>query len=814
MIDYGGDGFRQHYRALLYQSDYLKNILYELFNNHRLVIPQWDFSIGEGSDILQTLHYYGFGDVFYLLSVFIPNNKMYIFYDFIVLFKLFLAGIAFSSLCFYKKHHNVIAILSGTFIYLYCSFSMMNITGHVFFINSLLYFPLIILGVEKIIEKDNPLFISIFVCLAALSNIYFFYMMVLLTATYTLVRVINLDNNIKDKLMLLIKVTLYSFLGVLLSCFIFLPILYSMLGNDRLVEHQTSLRLIYDLKYYRNLIAHFSFNISDYFGGYSIISLFALFALFKNKDKKVTKILSLICIVFILLPIFGLIFNAFMYVTDRWLFAFALMIAYIVVDCFDDIYNLNIYESAIIIIYFVLCLFIGKDQWQVYALYLFGSVVITFVIKIIKNKTITDLAILLSVVFTTLFTIVYMYSPIWWNITKNGADINTIKENTYIDIGVNDESFYRAASNDLETNISVNSHLNTSQYYWSISNGNVIDFRRYLGLSDRNNHHYDNYDERYILHTLSSSKYFVSKDELNPYGFTFNTNMNGYNLFRNNNPLSLMYVYKKSMLKKDWLKLDMVDKQEALLEYAVVENKDKLNSNDFNSNIINVDFVMNKNNLDINDNTIVVDRNDAYLDLKVDSKGSGEYYLVIDNLDSNVDSNIPITFSKGEKFVIFKSKSHNAYADKHDFIINLGYHDGFIDDIKINFVDKGKFTFNSIRVVCEPLIDIKNQINDLNDLTIKKLSITNNKVDAELNVDEDSLLCISIPYTKGWKMYVDGNKVDIEKVNIMYMGTYLNKGSHNVELVYDTPLLKMSSAISAISLVAYIYLIIKQRNIH
>ena len=106
LIDFYGDGFRQHYRALLYYADLLKEIFAGLLKDGKLIIPQWDFSIGEGSDILTTLHYYGIGDPVLFLSVFCPDRYMYLFYDISVFVRMYLSGIAFSLLAFYKEKKN------------------------------------------------------------------------------------------------------------------------------------------------------------------------------------------------------------------------------------------------------------------------------------------------------------------------------------------------------------------------------------------------------------------------------------------------------------------------------------------------------------------------------------------------------------------------------------------------------------------------------------------------------------------------------------------------------------------------------------
>ena len=45
------DGWKQHYKAMVYLAVYLRKIIRSLIYEHRLVIPAWDHYIGEGSDV-------------------------------------------------------------------------------------------------------------------------------------------------------------------------------------------------------------------------------------------------------------------------------------------------------------------------------------------------------------------------------------------------------------------------------------------------------------------------------------------------------------------------------------------------------------------------------------------------------------------------------------------------------------------------------------------------------------------------------------------------------------------------------------------
>lgn len=151
------DGWAQHFNALVYYAKYMRSILRELLYNHRFVLPEWDFSFGEGNDILHSLHYYVIGDPFSVFSVFVPVRFLWIYYDFMILLRLYLAGIAFSCLCFYtQKNIGRYAVMAGTLSYVFCYWAILNVNRHPYFLNPMLYFPLIILGIEKLLRKEKP----------------------------------------------------------------------------------------------------------------------------------------------------------------------------------------------------------------------------------------------------------------------------------------------------------------------------------------------------------------------------------------------------------------------------------------------------------------------------------------------------------------------------------------------------------------------------------------------------------------------------------------------------------------------------------
>jgi len=115
-----GDGWKQHFTAFVYFGQYIRKIIRTLFIEHSLVVPQWNFNIGYGGDILTTLHYYVIGDPLDLLSVLCPKKYSAFLYSFLSVFRVYLSGLAFSAFCFYKKKKTSrIAVISGSLVYVF-----------------------------------------------------------------------------------------------------------------------------------------------------------------------------------------------------------------------------------------------------------------------------------------------------------------------------------------------------------------------------------------------------------------------------------------------------------------------------------------------------------------------------------------------------------------------------------------------------------------------------------------------------------------------------------------------------------------------
>ena len=138
MIEYH-DALHQYYASFEYFSDYMQDIVRGLFSGH-LDIPLWDFSIGMGGDVLTSLNYYVIGDPLNLVAVFFKNDQLEVVFQLLILFRLYLAGLAFSV--FVRKiGFRGWGTAVGALIYCLSAFAYYTSCMYAAFPNLLIYLP-------------------------------------------------------------------------------------------------------------------------------------------------------------------------------------------------------------------------------------------------------------------------------------------------------------------------------------------------------------------------------------------------------------------------------------------------------------------------------------------------------------------------------------------------------------------------------------------------------------------------------------------------------------------------------------------------
>lgn len=529
------DGISQHVNALAYVGIYFRKLIINLVH-FNFVLPQWDFNIGFGADILTTLHYYSFGDPIDLFSIFCPVKFTDRLYVILIFFRMMLAGLAFIA---YARNHSCTeyGTLLGSLIYVFCGYVFYCSVRHPYFINPMIYLPLLCLGIDRVFEGRSQFFFTIVVFLACVSNFYFFYMLSLIVLGYALLLFFFKVHNLRAFPKYFFRAFIPFVLGVLVACPIFLPQINSFFSSGRVDETNELLTWLYRPQYYFKMILGIC--SPSTFGSYSVLGFAApvfvmILSLFLEKDKSYLPYKVAIFCTFIMLslPIFGCIFNGFNYVTNRWCFSVSMIVSFMVakkIDCLisnDKTFKTAILCSFCYSLFVCIVSLFNKDvrnQFLLCHMVIAIYSVLVFIKKEDKRtiKVISFVFIILSIIINANFR----YSKSGLNylqrFQKSDVANNKLKEiYTSFPIKINSNEFYRIETSCLKLqNSPCVAGYHGTTYYWSMNNENLYDLYRMKGIPG-NALHCFGLDDNYDLYSLFNVKYLIGNIGMNKKGFS------------------------------------------------------------------------------------------------------------------------------------------------------------------------------------------------------------------------------------------------------------------------------------------------------
>ena len=850
---WNADGTKQHLAALAYYGKYLRQIFHTLMSTGKFVVPHFDFSIGYGSNILTTLNWYAIGDPLNLLFAIVPVSKSPQLYTFLVLLRMYLAGIAFSAYC-HKLKLSRSSQLLGSLAYVFCAFAL-QIIRHPNFLNALIYLPLLFIGVEQVLKKQRPYFLIALVCLAAITDFYFFYMLTILLIIYIVIRIFMLADNKRVKSFFLWagKFALLYLVGLLMACIVFLPVVMYMLATNRAGIHQ-AVSLLYSSHYYLSILpAIITTGAAGYwvYLGYPALSFIAAIMLFtKRKAHIALKFALVLLLVFLMLPPVGDVFNGLSYVTNRWIFGLGFVVALITAVMLPSILTATkkqlIAVSIAVGLYGVVtesaCLIkptLGKAAARGFIpAFVVMVVLLLFVWWLYLSRHFgwgkqlsraPRASLLIIFLLTTLgfgFGAYYKYVPGVSAFAVPNKAIDKLTQNSSAVVkSIGNKAFYRYDENGSggqapTPNRSMLRGVNSTGFYFSLTNPNMIDyFINDIALYVHQNCDVGTLDNRTAPGTLASVKYFVVEEGLErylPYGYRTLVKKSGiYEVYKNNNALPLGYTYDKIISKADYEKLTPIEKQQAMLQGAVIDNLPtpslETTTPVFNDKVIPYKITRSKS-ITVKNNTFVVGKKNTSVTLVFSGLKNCETYLYLNNLNYSGGSatQIPLVIRSGgiEKTFNYQTPAHSWYANQHDYLVNLGYAAKQKTELRITFSEKGTYSMDDLQVICQPMAAYPAQVRALKQTTLQNVKMGTDQVTGTVSANQPKLLCLTVPYSGGWSAQIDGKRVGLLEVNTMWCGLYLPAGNHTIALHYKTPYFQQGCILSLVGMFSFAIIIV------
>lgn len=197
----------------------------------------WNWRTDIGSDFVSSYSFYTLGSPFFWLSLLFPAGAFPYLVGWIYMLKYAVAGL--TSFCWFRREVRPGNALIGSILYAFSGFSCINLVFYHFH-DVIAFFPLLVLGLDKLEQEGKKAPFLFAVALNCLLNYYFFVGEVLFLVLYYCIRFLLCgwkDKSPADHLRRILHCFVCGVLGVGIAGILFIPSIASVLSNPRVSDH-------------------------------------------------------------------------------------------------------------------------------------------------------------------------------------------------------------------------------------------------------------------------------------------------------------------------------------------------------------------------------------------------------------------------------------------------------------------------------------------------------------------------------------------------------------------------------------------------
>ena len=345
-----------------------------------------------------------------------------------------------------------------------------------------------------------------------------------------------------------------------------------------------------------------------------------------------------------------------------------------------------------------------------------------------------------------------------------------VKEKSY-----EDEFFERV---DIKDESPINASLiwgnNSVNSYYSINVGSIAEFYKQYGISSgiRSDFLYEGLDGRPGLESIMSVRKYQN---------------NAGEVVDNEYALPMGVLYTNIISETDANKLSSIEKNAISTKALII---DGLNTNYDISNI----------------NADLVD------DIMSPAEPDREYYLLIPDVHYyGSDDYVDIYYGNKNGRIHREGYIYDNVSNDILFLLPEDWQDT-VEDPGVSFTDDKDIQYGKPVVYSVDISDRETEINELKKHSLTDFRISGDSIVGSISSEKDGVLFISVPYSKGWKCYVDDVETNIVRADYAFCGIYLDKGNHSIRMEYTTPGLKMGIIVSLICVIIVICTIVCTKN--
>lgn len=724
----------------------------------------WD--IGMGTNFTALYAYYLASPSNWFIVLF-PQKYMIEIMNVIIILKLCLSSLTFTY--YISKHFNTRKCTIALFGMFYAlSGFVAAYSWNIMWLDCLVLLPLIILGLERLVNENRCFLYCITLGLCIYTNYYIAIMVCISVVLYFIVLMAAYKGTRRPVIYVkkFLNFAIYSLLAGGLAACLLLPEFYAFtLSASNNIEFPKKLSLYFSIL---NMVTRHLINVPVHLGldhypniycSVAVLLLFPLYVMDKKVDlrEKIGKsALVLIFLTAFNLNIPNFIWHGFHFPNSLPCRQSFIYVFFLLAMCYEALSHLKSMTTkqlgcalwiAIGILLFIEQVFTVDETYDFTIVYISGAFILVYaLIMLIHLKHEFKVPVIIFIAFSLCI--------IECTINMDSTGIGTTSRSSYLldydavktvtqTVADDDSSFYRMDKKfgSRSNNDGAWHNYHSISTFSSTSNGAMEKFFGELGFEHSFNAYKYN-GATLVTESLFSVKYAISNRILTESPLrSYYTGSDGEFIYKNNYTIPIGFMTYN----------DPYGWEADSANDAGIENQ--------NSLIKNLTGISNVFTLTYENAT------DASFEVK--PVKAGHLYMIVRNTSCDT---VTATINSSEY----------TYKDlkKGGTIIDLGY--ATPDDI---IVISGDTSMNASVYTLESSRFIE-AFNILNNNSLNVSEFTNNKITGTVNASKDATLICSIPYDKGWSVYIDGKKTETNNIYGALISVNVPAGEHTVTLKY------------------------------
>lgn len=724
----------------------------------------WD--IGMGTNFTALYAYYLASPSNWFIVLF-PQKYMIEIMNVIIILKLCLSSLTFTY--YISKHFNTRKCTIALFGMFYAlSGYVAAYSWNIMWLDCLVLLPLIILGLEKLVNENRCFLYCITLGLCIYTNYYIAIMVCISVVLYFIVLMAAYKGTRRPVIYVkkFLNFAIYSLLAGGLAACLLLPEFYAFtLSASNNIEFPKKLSLYFSIL---NMVTRHLINVPVHLGldhypniycSVAVLLLFPLYVMDKKVDlrEKIGKsALVLIFLTAFNLNIPNFIWHGFHFPNSLPCRQSFIYVFFLLAMCYEALSHLKSMTTkqlggalwiAIGILLFIEQVFTVDETYDFTIVYISGAFILVYaLIMLIHLKHEFKVPVIIFIAFSLCI--------IECTINMDSTGIGTTSRSSYLldydavktvtqTVADDDSSFYRMDKKfgSRSNNDGAWHNYHSISTFSSTSNGAMEEFFGELGFEHSFNAYKYN-GATLVTESLFSVKYAISNRILTESPLrSYYTGSDGEFIYKNNYTLPIGFMTYN----------DPYGWEADSANDAGIENQ--------NSLIKNLTGISNVFTLTYENAT------DASFEVK--PVKAGHLYMIVRNTSCDT-------------VIATINSSEYTYKDlkKGGTIIDLGY--ATPDDI---IVISGDTSMNASVYTLESSRFIE-AFNILNNNSLNVSEFTNNKITGTVNASKDATLICSIPYDNGWSVYIDGKKAETNDIYGALISVNVPAGEHTVTLKY------------------------------